>query len=58
MIVREKPGVLDILFALRGSILPRIATRLALITLVAAGAVVAAQRQPAFSRRSAPRPSR
>lgn len=46
MIVRPKPGLLEILFAVRGSILPRIASRLALITLVAAGAVVAAQRHP------------
>ncbi|TBR36335.1 MULTISPECIES: bestrophin family protein [Dyella] len=39
MIVRERPGLRDIFFALRGSILPRVAPRLAVIGLVSLAAV-------------------
>lgn len=39
MIVRDTPGPLELVFALRGSIVPRIALRLATLMLVAAGMV-------------------
>ncbi|HRK43790.1 MAG TPA: bestrophin family ion channel, partial [Gemmobacter sp.] len=40
MIIRDKPGVLELLFALRGSILPQIAGQLALVAAVATGVLV------------------
>jgi len=39
MIVRDAPGPLDLIFALRGSIVPRIALRLAVLVVAAAGMV-------------------
>lgn len=47
MIVRERPGLKDILFALRGSILPRIAGRLVTIAALSVGAVWLARWRPA-----------
>lgn len=47
MIVRPKPGVLDVLLAVRGSIVPHILWRLVAITLIAAGAVLFAHSHPA-----------
>ncbi len=46
MIVRSKPGLWEIAFALNGSILPRIAGRLVSIALVTAAAVAAARWHP------------
>ena len=46
MIQRPKPDVFDILFAMRGTMLPRIAGRLALIGLASVGAVLAARLHP------------
>src|SRR6478609_5817896 len=43
MIVRPRPGLLAILFTLHGSVLPQVAVKILLITLVAC-AVVAAER--------------
>jgi putative membrane protein len=54
MIVRSKPTLRDILFAVNGSILPRIALRLLMIAVVTILAVLAAQGRPhAFARISA-----
>ncbi|NEY90657.1 bestrophin family protein [Tabrizicola oligotrophica] len=39
MIIRDKPGLRELLFALRGSVLPVIAPSLAVVALVAAGLV-------------------
>jgi len=39
MIVRDTPGALDLIFAIRGSIVPRIALRLVVLMLVAAALV-------------------
>ncbi len=39
MIVRDTPGALDLIFAIRGSIVPRIAVRLVVLMLVAAAMV-------------------
>lgn len=47
MIVRERPGLYDILFAMRGSILPRIAGRLVVIAVLSVGAVWLARWRPA-----------
>lgn len=47
MIVRPKPGVLDVLLAVRGSIVPHILWRLLAITLIATGAVLFAHYHPA-----------
>lgn len=44
MIVRDTPRALDLLFAMRGSIVPRIAPRVALQVLVACGIVVLQRR--------------
>jgi ion channel-forming bestrophin family protein len=44
MIVRETPRLFDLVFAVRGSIVPRIAPRLAILALVAAGMVWLHQR--------------
>lgn len=46
MIVRRKPGLKEILFAVNGSILPRVAGKLASIAAVAVAAVVAAEHYP------------
>lgn len=46
MIVRQQPSFKDILFAVRGSILPRIARRLATIALVSVVAILAANEHP------------
>lgn len=46
MIVRPKPGLRDILFAVSGSILPRVAGRLATIAVISVVAVLAAERHP------------
>lgn len=46
MIVRPKPGLWEVAFAIRGSILPRIAGRLVTIALIAAVAILAAQLHP------------
>ncbi|MCG2841536.1 bestrophin family protein [Sandaracinobacter sp. RS1-74] len=46
MIVRPKPGLREILFALNGSILPRIAGRLATIAAVSLIAILAARQHP------------
>jgi putative membrane protein len=46
MIVRERPGLRDILFAMRGSILPRIAGRLVVIAALSVGAVWLARWRP------------
>jgi putative membrane protein len=46
MIQRSKPGLMDILFAWKGTILPRIGGRLALILLASVGAVLAARDHP------------
>lgn len=46
MIQRSKPTLMDILFAWRGTILPRIGGRLALILLASVGAVLAARDHP------------
>lgn len=46
MILRPKPGLFEILFAVRGTILPRIGGRLAVIGLVCIAAVLAAQSHP------------
>ncbi|WP_068081532.1 bestrophin family protein [Novosphingobium rosa] len=46
MIQRSKPSLFDILFAWKGTILPRIGGRLALIVLASMGAVVAARAHP------------
>ncbi|HUD91934.1 bestrophin family protein [Sphingobium sp.] len=46
MIVRPRPGLVDVAFALRGSILPRIKGRLLLIALLSVAAVLVAQRHP------------
>ncbi len=40
MIVRDKPGVMQLLFAVRGSVLPQIAPQLLIVTVVAALAVL------------------
>ena len=40
MIVRDKPGILQLLFAVRGSVLPTIAPHLAVVIAVATGAVL------------------
>ncbi|MBL8563466.1 MAG: hypothetical protein JNN06_14410 [Gemmobacter sp.] len=40
MIIRDKPGVLELMFALRGSVLPQIAGQLALVVAVAAAVLV------------------
>lgn len=54
MIVRKQPTFHDILFAVRGSILPHIARRLLAVALVSVVAVVAAEEWPGiFSRISA-----
>jgi len=54
MIVRKQPSFRDILFAVRGSILPHIARRLLAVALVSLVAVVAADEWPGiFSRISA-----
>ena len=42
MILRPKPGLAEVLFAVRGTILPRIAGRMVLIAAVSVGAVLAA----------------
>ncbi|MEH0195443.1 bestrophin family protein [Caulobacter sp. CCNWLY153] len=47
MIVGRRAGLFEIAFALRGSILPSIAGRLAVLLLVSLGAVLTAQRYPA-----------
>lgn len=47
MIVGRRAGLFEIAFALRGSILPSIAGRLAVLLLVSVGAVLTAQRWPA-----------
>ncbi|MFT4251600.1 MAG: bestrophin family protein [Caulobacter sp.] len=47
MIVGRRAGLFEIVFALRGSILPRIAGRLAVLLLVSVAAVLTAQRWPA-----------
>lgn len=46
MILRDKPGMLDVLFAVRGTIVPRIAGRLMLIAAVTVGAVAAQDAHP------------
>lgn len=46
MIVRPKPGLRDILFALNGSILPRVGVKLLTIAVVTALAIVCAQLRP------------
>jgi putative membrane protein len=46
MISRSGPTFTDILFAMRGSIIPRIAWRLLLIVIVSAGAVLLARTEP------------
>lgn len=46
MIVRSRPGLFDVAFAVQGSILPRITGRLAIIALVSAIAVVASRYHP------------
>ncbi len=46
MIVRPKPGLWQVAFAVRGSILPRIAGRLASIAVICVFAVLAAQARP------------
>lgn len=46
MIVRERPGLWDIFFAMRGSILPRVAPRLAALGLVSLAAVVLVRSHP------------
>jgi ion channel-forming bestrophin family protein len=46
MIVRTKPGMIEVLFALRGTILPRIGGRMVLIALVGVLAVLAADVRP------------
>lgn len=54
MIVRSKPSFSDILFAVNGSILPRIAGRLITIAFVSVIAILAAQKVPGiFTRISA-----
>jgi len=54
MIVRQQPSFKDILFAIRGSILPRIARRLITIALVSVAAILAAYEHPGiFARISA-----
>ena len=40
MIIRDKPGILDLLFALRGSVLPQIAGQLGLVVTVAAAVLL------------------
>ena len=46
MIVRPKPGLWEVAFAVSGSILPRIAGRLAVIAVIAVAAVLAAEARP------------
>ena len=46
MIVRPKPGLWEVAFAVSGSILPRIAGRLAVIAVIAVAAVLAAGAHP------------
>lgn len=46
MIIRSKPNFADILFAVNGSILPRITPRLCAIAVVGVGAVLAAEVHP------------
>lgn len=46
MIVRPKPGLLDLAFAVRGSVLPRVTGRLLLIALLCMVAIVAARHHP------------
>ncbi|MVT64941.1 bestrophin [Bradyrhizobium pachyrhizi] len=54
MIVRSKPGVWDVAFAVNGSILPRIAPHLVAIALISLLAVLAAMEHPGiFARISA-----
>ncbi len=54
MIVKQQPTLRDILFAINGSILPRIALRLAMIALVSMAVVYAASLHPGiFTRISA-----
>ncbi|BBD00821.1 MULTISPECIES: bestrophin family protein [Sphingobium] len=54
MIVRPRPGLMDVAFALRGSVLPRIKGRLALITVLSVAAVMTARLHPGiFSQISA-----
>lgn len=47
MITRRRPTIFDIFFALRGSILPRIALRMAVIAAIACAAVVLVRSSPA-----------
>ncbi|KUR78440.1 bestrophin family protein [Novosphingobium sp. Fuku2-ISO-50] len=46
MIVRDKPGLIEVLFALRGTMLPRIVGRLVVIAAVGGAAVFAADLHP------------
>jgi len=46
MIVRPKPGLREILFAVNGSILPRVGAKLATIAIVSVGAIICAQVRP------------
>ena len=46
MIVRDKPGLIEVLFALRGTMLPRIIGRLVVIAAVGGAAVFAADLHP------------
>ena len=46
MIVRPKPGLKDILFAVNGSILPRVGAKLATIAVISTLAVVSVELQP------------
>lgn len=46
MIVRSQPSIRDIIFAVNGSILPRIARRLAMIAVVSVIAILAAREHP------------
>jgi ion channel-forming bestrophin family protein len=46
MIVRSKPNFTDIVFAVNGSILPRIILRLLVIAAVSVGAILAAEEHP------------
>lgn len=46
MIVRPKPGALDVLLAVRGSIMPQIVVRILTIALIAAGAVLVGEWRP------------
>lgn len=46
MIVRSQPSFQDIIFTVHGSILPRIARRLAAIAIVSVIAILAAQAHP------------